>query len=40
MRHMHELESGHTFDSEQLVGFDSDGNLLNSAEATAGTLAR
>ena len=38
MRHMHELESGHTSSiSEQLVGFDSDGNLLNSAEATFGT---
>ena len=38
MRHMHELESGHTSSiSEQLVGFDQEGNLLNSAEATFGT---
>ena len=35
MRHMHELESGTTSSiSQQVVGFDAHGGLLNSADAT------
>ena len=38
MRHMHELESGTTSSiSQQVVGFDEHGALLNSADATFGT---
>ena len=38
MRHMHELESGTTSSiSQQVIGFDAAGALLNSAGATFGT---